>query len=124
MFANKSKMQAASWYDELPPVEIFCTEEGVLNYARLYLPNIYDRLCWLMGEAEIQGRIYEHFTPIDRRVNAYLEMLWLWVKGYPRTVHQGGSDPDWQSITLIELECHCRGDVENPGIDESRFRDS
>lgn len=123
MFANKSKAQAASWYDKLPPVEAFCTEEGVLNYARLYLPNIYDRLCWLMGEAEIQARIHEHFTPTERRVNAYLEMLWLWVKGYPHKVRQNGSDSSWHSNMLLDLECYCRGDIERPSIFETAFRE-
>jgi hypothetical protein len=110
VFTKNLNDQLPDWYDELPVVDHFFTLEGMLNYSKLYLPNIYDRLCNLKEGPILQKSINHHFGP-SRPVDGYLEMLWLWIKKYPYKTHRAGTSCINNSPSLIELERHCRGDT-------------
>jgi hypothetical protein len=63
--------QSPIWYDQLPFVDHFFTFEGMLNYSKLYLPNIYDRLCSLKKGPILQESINHYFGP-NQPVDGYL----------------------------------------------------
>ena len=119
MFEQNLNDQSLNWYDELPVVDHFFTLEGMLTYSKLYLPNIYDRLCSLKEGTILQEAINHYFGP-NRPVDGYLEMLWLWIKKYPYKTHRTGTSYINDSVSLIELERHCRGDT-HESIFENEF---
>jgi len=102
------KLLVRPWYETAPYVHYFLTMDGLTHYAKRYLPNVYDRLCFMQTAPHFSQVVSSHFRG-GGDVEAYLSMLWLWVMDYPP--HDDADfEFGWASQTLILIERHCRGD--------------
>ena len=108
MLAKEISSNDYPWHEQIPNVQHFITVEGLTHYAKLYLPNIYDRLCYLKSRPNFQERRKIHFHE-DDDVIAYMSFLWLSVMEYPPhddELFRSG----WNSQMLATLERCCQGD--------------